>query len=77
MGNLTAFRAGIMDDTEVLGPVNGLRQDFDRRPDQTSLRLDPCVRRYFLLPDRIYRHMGRHCAVGQYLPMHTGAILLR
>lgn len=66
-----------MDDTEVLGPVNGLRQDLDCRLHQTTIQLHPDIRRYFQLPSRIYRRMGSRCSVDQYLPMYTGAILLQ
>lgn len=66
-----------MDDTEVLGPVNGLCQDLHCRLRQTTIRLHPDIRRDFQLPSRVYRHMGSRCPVDQYLPMYTGAILLQ
>jgi hypothetical protein len=66
-----------MDDTEVLGSVNGLCQDLNCRLYQTALQLNPGICHYFQLSGRFYRRMGSRCPNDQYLPMHPGAILLQ
>lgn len=65
-----------MDDTKILGPVNGLRENFNHLVYQTTLRLNAFLRRHRLLFIRVHRLVGGRGADGQYLPMQTGTILL-
>lgn len=65
-----------MDDTKILGPVNGLCENLNYLVYKTTLRLNAFIRRHHLLLIRVHRLVGGRCADGQYLPMQTGTILL-
>lgn len=70
------LRVGIMDDSEILGAVDGVYQNLDHRLSQALAGHPPNVRDYFQLLDGVHRSLGPRGFASEHLPVYAAAILL-
>lgn len=68
---------GLMDDSEILGAIYGVRQDLNYCFPPTHPRHGSCFSDSLELPHRLHRSVGRRGVARQYLPVPSCPILLR